>query len=50
MKEFASLKNANFAMEIGNGQFFGYYSSGCYEEKNLHQKLESYKFKQPLKN
>ena len=25
--------------------FFSYHSNGCYKEKKLHQKLESYRFK-----
>ena len=25
--------------------FFSYHNNGCYEQKLLHQKLESYKFK-----
>ena len=40
MKEFFSL--AMVAMEIGQRQFLSYHSNGCYEEKRLYQKLESY--------
>ena len=37
------------AMEIGKNQFFTYHGNGCYDQKMLHQKLESYGFKVPLK-
>ena len=30
-------------------QFFTYHSNVCYEEKMFHQKLESYRFRLPLK-
>ena len=46
MKEFISLTMV--AMKIEKRQFLSYHSSGCYEEKKLHQKLESYRFKVPL--
>ena len=36
-------------MEIGKIQFFTYHGNGCYEQKKLHQKLESYRYKLPLK-
>ena len=37
------------SMEIGKKQFLTYHSNGCYEQKMLHQKLESYRFKLALK-
>ena len=33
------------AMEIGKQLFFTYHSNGYSEQKMLHQKLESYRFK-----
>ena len=47
MKEFLFLTMV--AMEIGKGLFFSCHSKGCYEEKKLNQKLDSYKFKLSLK-
>ena len=47
LKEFVSL--TMFAMETER-YFFRHHINNCNEEKMLHQKHESYKFKSPLKN
>ena len=47
MKEFVSPTMV--VMEIGKRQFFSYHSNVFCERKKLHQKLESYRFKLPLK-
>ena len=36
------------AMETKKMQFLNYHSNGCYKEKKLLQKLESYRFKPSL--
>ena len=47
MTEFVSVKIV--VMDTEKRQFLSYNSNGCYERKSLQQKLESYKFKLPLK-
>ena len=46
-KEFDSLMMVTIG--IGKIQSLSYHSNICYEEKKLHQKLESFRFKLPLK-